>query len=111
MVAVQQANLTLYERARSESPGARSLPMIIAAVVSDNVLWAVHLGSSRMYLVRADLVSQLSTDPRRSLRRRSTRSASAPDPGCAIAIAPGVPLPRMWCSIRHGGVPPRTLWN
>jgi len=61
--AVQQANPTLYERARFGTAGARALPTIIAAVVSENVLWAVHVGSSRLYLVREDLVSQLSTDP------------------------------------------------
>jgi PPM family protein phosphatase len=61
--AVRRANVGLHERARLAPNGGRSSPMLTAAVVSDRLLLVVHVGDSRVYLVRADLVSQLSTDP------------------------------------------------
>lgn len=60
--AVRLATIAIRDRARAAPNDGRSSPMLTAAVVSDQVLWVVHFGDSRVYLVRADLVSQLSTD-------------------------------------------------
>jgi protein phosphatase len=60
--AVRLANIAIRDRARAAPNDGRSSPMLTAAVVSDQVLWVVHVGDSRVYLVRGDLVSQLSTD-------------------------------------------------
>lgn len=60
--AVRLASAAIHDHARAVPNAGRSSPMLTAAVVSDRVLWVVHVGDSRVYLVRADLVSQLSTD-------------------------------------------------
>jgi len=60
--AVQQANLVIHNRALAEPELARMATTLTAVVVSDAVLQVVHVGDSRLYLVRGKAVRQLTKD-------------------------------------------------
>jgi len=60
--AVQQANIEIYERAYAV-PELRGMTTTLTAVALDRgELTAVHVGDSRLYLVRAGTITQLTKD-------------------------------------------------
>jgi len=60
--AVQQANLAVHNRALSEPGLGRMATTLTAVAIRNGLLWAVHVGDTRMYLVRGDTVQPLTRD-------------------------------------------------
>jgi len=78
--AVQQANVVIHNRALAVPELSRMASTLTAVVVSDGTASAVHVGDTRLYLVRGDAVRQLTKDhtvagERARLRLASGRSA------------------------------------
>jgi len=60
--AVQQANIEIYDRAVAVPELRGMSTTLTAAVVEDGALTAVHVGDSRLYLLRAGALTQLTKD-------------------------------------------------
>ncbi|HEX8910609.1 MAG TPA: protein phosphatase 2C domain-containing protein [Anaeromyxobacteraceae bacterium] len=60
--AVQQANIEIYDRAVAVPELRGMATTLTAAVVEDGALTAVHVGDSRLYLLRGGVLTQLSKD-------------------------------------------------
>jgi len=60
--AVQQANIEIYDRAVAVPELRGMSTTLTAAVVEDGALTAVHVGDSRLYLLRGGALTQLTKD-------------------------------------------------
>ncbi len=60
--AVQQANIEIYDRAMIVPELRGMSTTLTAAAIDRGVLTAVHVGDSRLYLVRGGVITQLSKD-------------------------------------------------
>jgi PPM family protein phosphatase len=60
--AVQQANIEIYDRAIAVPELGGMATTLTAAVIDDGELTAVHVGDSRLYLLRDGVMTQLSKD-------------------------------------------------
>lgn len=60
--AVQQANIEIYDRAIAVPELRGMSTTLTAAAVEDGALTAVHVGDSRLYLLRAGTLTQLTKD-------------------------------------------------
>jgi protein phosphatase len=60
--AFQQANIEIYDRAVAVPELRGMSTTLTAAVVEDGALTAVHVGDSRLYLLRAETLTQLTKD-------------------------------------------------
>jgi PPM family protein phosphatase len=60
--AVQRANIEIHDRALTVPELRRMGTTLTAAVVSNGVLYASHVGDCRIYLIRGDRISQITKD-------------------------------------------------
>jgi len=82
--AVQQANVVIHNRALASPELGRMASTLTAVAVTDGVLCAVHVGDTRLYLVRGETVRQLTKDHNiageRTRLRLTTAEAALGDP-------------------------------
>ena len=62
MDAVRNANSTVYERAKEDSSLEGMGTTLVSSLVFDNKIYTVNVGDSRMYLVDADKIVQVTHD-------------------------------------------------
>jgi len=60
--AVQRANIEIHNRALTVPELRRMATTVTAAAVADGVLYAVHVGDCRLYLVRGERIQQMTKD-------------------------------------------------
>jgi PPM family protein phosphatase len=60
--AVQRANIEIHDRALTVPELRRMGTTLTAAVVSNGILYAAHVGDSRLYLIRRGRISQITKD-------------------------------------------------
>ena len=60
--AVQHANIEIHNRALTVPELRRMATTLTAAVVADGVLYAVHIGDCRIYLIRGGRIQQITKD-------------------------------------------------
>lgn len=60
--AVYNANALIYEKALEEPSLAGMGTTVVVALVTDEILYIVHAGDSRAYLITSDGINQLTTD-------------------------------------------------
>ncbi len=60
--AVQRANIEIYNRALTVPELRRMATTLTAAALADGILYAVHVGDCRLYLLRGGRIQQLTKD-------------------------------------------------